>query len=357
MKLTEMLERGLTAWTATVATAIEAVADWQLRRPRVRVSYDRPDHIALTMQPPPQGRPALSQTSMNLANGGAGALPAEWLKALRGCTLEVHLTAEMVLVRPLDFPRQAEPFLEGMIRTQIGRFTPWTLDQAVYGFSAPRAAAPDRITLTLVATRRASTEPLLAFAADVGAATIAISADDGSPDAAPVQIYKASLRSAFAGGRDLGHVLKLGWLSVAAATAVLLVATTLTGALMDGELEDAQAQVTRLRAALRPAIGAASAADGLLAKRKQTSPASVMVLDTLSKILPDDTYVTELHVENDRLQISGVTQDAPALIRLIEQSPQFSRATFYAPTTRSPGEAGERFHVEARINAYFGDPA
>jgi general secretion pathway protein L len=125
---------------------------------------------------------------------------------------------------------------------------------------------------------------------------------------------------------------------------------------VDGELDDAQAQVARLRAALRPTMGA-TAADVQLVKRKQTSPASVIVLDTLSKILPDGTYVVEMHIESDRLQISGLTQDAPALIRLIEQSPQFSRATFYAPTTRTAGEAGERFHIEARINAYFGDRA
>jgi len=53
------------------------------------------------------------------------------------------------------------------------------------------------------------------------------------------------------------------------------------------------------------------------------------------------------------LQIVGVTRDAAGLIGLIEQSPHFTRAKFYAPTTRTPGEPGERFHIEAQIKPIF----
>ena len=91
----------------------------------------------------------------------------------------------------------------------------------------------------------------------------------------------------------------------------------------------------------------------MLAKRKQTSPSSVMVLEEMSRVLPDSTYVTELRIERDKLQVVGLTQDAPSLIKLIEQSPQLSRATFFAPTTRGQNEPGERFHIEAHITPYF----
>ena len=88
-----------------------------------------------------------------------------------------------------------------------------------------------------------------------------------------------------------------------------------------------------------------------LERRKYETPASVIVLEALSQLLPDHTYVTELHLAGTKLQIVGITRDAPSLIPLIEQSQHFTRATFYAPTTRSPSDPGERFHIEARVEA------
>ena len=87
----------------------------------------------------------------------------------------------------------------------------------------------------------------------------------------------------------------------------------------------------------------------VLERRKHQTPASVIVLEALSRTLPDHTYVTELHLAGNKLQIVGITRDAPSLIALIEQSQHFTRATFYAPTTRSPSDYGERFHIEARV--------
>jgi general secretion pathway protein L len=354
MKLLTNIEQGLAAWTATVAHAIELTADRLLQRRQVSVRHDGTDALTFHLEKS-DGKPALPDTRLRLVGGAAERpLPAEWLRAVQGCTMEIHLAPAQVLLRQLDFPKQAEAFLDGMIGTQIDRLTPWSADQTFFGFSPPQSAANDRIALTLAATPRAIVGPLVQLADSVGAATVSIQAEDGSAAGTSIQLFRAGLRSAIAGGRDVAKMLKFALLGLAAATAVVTVATMVLGSVTDAQLQDLQSSIARQRAALRPSA-AASAPDTLLAKRKQTTPATVIVLEGLSKILPDGTYVTDMQVEGDRLQISGLTQDAPALIRLIEQSPQFSRATFFAPTTRAANEPGERFHIEAHINTWFGE--
>ena len=138
-----------------------------------------------------------------------------------------------------------------------------------------------------------------------------------------------------------------------AAAASLLIAAYLENS-MQSEQSELQRQISQRRAALRLDSNATGSGLGLLAKRKQTTPSSIMVLEAISRALPDTTYVTELRIEGDKVQVVGMTQDAPSLIRLMEQSPQFTRATFFAPTTRAANEPGERFHIEAHITAYFG---
>ncbi len=373
MTLVADIGAGLTAWTTAAAQALDALAARLHRRRQVRIAWDQSDTLTFSLlhQPKnmPRNKPRLQDVTLRLVDGRPErSLPADWLAALQGSTIECRLAPEQVLFRQLDFPKQAEAFLDGMVRSQIDRLTPWAAGQAVFGFNAPREMPNDRLELTLAATSRAALMPLIQLANSVGAASVAVNvsaAADGKPQSGKPQsdkaqsesipVFSLGLRSAIAGDLDLAKALRYLLLGVSGATALTLIASMVIGSSLDSDLQDVQARVARQRAALRAnmSVGGVSA-ESSLARRKQTTPAAVLALDAISKTLPDSTYVTDLHIEGDRLQVAGLTKDAPMLIRLIEQSPQFSRATFYAPTTREASEAGERFHIEAHIKAYFG---
>jgi general secretion pathway protein L len=176
-----------------------------------------------------------------------------------------------------------------------------------------------------------------------------------APDIAPAKIpvFDQPLQRVAGGRFDMPRILRAVLLSAGAAAAAALLFAAYLGDSFDSEQQQLTRQISQRRAALRLGPEGSSAL-GLLAKRKQTGPSSVVVLEALSQALPDGTYVTELRIDGDKVQIVGMTQDAPSLIRLIERSPQFARATFFAPTTRAQNEPGERFHIEARITPSFG---
>jgi general secretion pathway protein L len=82
---------------------------------------------------------------------------------------------------------------------------------------------------------------------------------------------------------------------------------------------------------------------------KENAPASVMVLETLSRALPDSAYLTEFSLEGPTLRITGFAANAPALIEALERSKRFSGARFFAATTKGADGELYRFNIEAQV--------
>jgi general secretion pathway protein L len=283
-----------------------------------------------------------------------GAHPDSIVAMLRGSHAELTLKPTRFLFKPLELPQRAGEFLEGVVRAQIDRLTPWSANEAAFGWSAPQQAGADRIVVTVAATARALLRPLTDALNAAGAETVSVSATPAGA-AAPISVFAQSARGAIDFTRTR-RVLVAVLLGAGLAAGASLTAAAVVGFNLDNRQDELTRRIAERRMALRVGREAGTqAATPLrtLERRKHQSPSSVIVLEVLSQILPDHTYVTELRIEGDKLRVIGVTRDAPGLIRLIEQSPHFTRATFFAPTTRAPSDPGERFHIEAQIEPVY----
>jgi general secretion pathway protein L len=281
-------------------------------------------------------------------------LPADWKATFDGSRIEVRLQSDQVVSRLLDFPSQATDFLDGMIRAQVDRLTPWAAADAVFGWGSPEPVSNDRIEVAFSATSATKVDPLVRLAKTLGAASVAVSAPAVGGNGAPLQVTLLDRQLGGRAGPRVPRLLRIGLATAGIAAAASLFLNIYLGGRLQSQQEELQQRISQRRAALRIGANGSASGLGLLAKRKQTTPSSVMVLEALSRVLPDTTYVTELRIEGNKMQVVGMTQDAPSLIRLLEQSPQFTRATFFAPTTHAANESAERFHVEANITADFG---
>jgi len=363
MNILPPIQEGFYRWIDSVASTVNGLLNRLQSNHEVRIIESAHDTFTLRAAGP--GRKSnVADHRIRIINGAIkGQLPADWAKMLHGSRAEMVLNANRFLFRPLELPKRAVEFLDGIVRAQIDRLTPWTPGEAVFSWTPPTDAPNDRIELMIAATARARVAPYVQAIADLGVASVAVltvppppypppHAGEGREGAAPIKVFEQRARGVFEIDRIRRTLVALFLISgLAAAITMGYSAFALDS--LDAEQQALSQKISARRAALRASPEFTVSAQRMLERRKQSTPSNVIVLEALSQILPDHTFVTELRIEVDKLQIIGVTRDAAALIGLIEQSPHFTRARFYAPTTRTPGDPGERFHIEAQVKPIF----
>jgi general secretion pathway protein L len=345
MSLSKTIGATLDAWTGSVAGAVIAGLDRAVSPRVVRLVEGADGGFAVEAGGKAEGMPS----RIAFADG---ALSAPNLASLfRGSRVEIVLQPRRFVIRPLELPARAADFLEGIVRAQIDRLTPWSASEAVFGCSAPAASGPENMTTMIAATTRKVAMTYVQAVSGFRPAAVAICTDVAERGAGRVKVFEQKAHGHLDAAR-LGRALKVGLVVLAAVTLVSVAAAAYVTDRLGSQEAELARQISARRAAIRSGFdGSDRSPVAVLEQRKHETPSSVIMLEALSRLLPDHTYVTDLRLAGSKLQISGITRDAPSLIPLIEQSRHFTRATFYAPTTRAPSDPGERFHIEMRVEA------
>ena len=268
---------------------------------------------------------------------------------LKDRDVEVVLRSEQFLYRCVDVPAGAADFLAGIIRSQLERLMPWNYSEMAYGWSTPTPAADGRLNVTVAGTSHERITPLLRAVAEAGVRSTRLFVLPPEPGANPIPLLTETGSSTVTKERVRRA---LSWTFIASVVSCLLMAGLWVA--IGLPLRDEQAHLLQEIKQHRVANGHLGPLDArsesaAMARRDQT-PYAVLVLEELAKLLPDQTYIKELRIEGDKLHISGHSDDSVSLIGLLEKSRHFSKATFFAPTTKlANGLTGESFHIEAII--------
>jgi general secretion pathway protein L len=269
-----------------------------------------------------------------------------WRRAI----IEFRLAPRRFVFRELELPARAGDLLDGVVRAQIDRIMPWRASEAVFGCGVPSPREGNRIAVTVAACKSGPITELAGAAAARGADAVSVTTTK-EDESSPIKIYERRIGAAARLGRWRFALLALLGLTMTAGVAAIAAQWTI-GADLLVKIDALNASVSQRRAALlRLQHAGDDPASQALDRAKRKTPSAMIVLDALSKALPDDAYLTEMRLEGDKLVIAGVAHDAAKLIQDMEQSPSFSQATFTAPTTRAPEDRGESFRIEAHVAA------
>ena len=73
------------------------------------------------------------------------------------------------------------------------------------------------------------------------------------------------------------------------------------------------------------------------------------MLNEVTRLLPDDTWVVQFSRRDDQLTLSGFSAKASALIGLLEQSDLLADVRFRSPVNLDPRLQLERFNLSAGV--------
>jgi general secretion pathway protein L len=200
MNILPPIQEGFRRWIDSVAGTVNGLLHRLRSNNDVRLIEDAPDTFTLRVADDGRkaGKKLLSGRQIRITGGVIeDPLPEDWARMLRGSRAEMVLRPNRFLFRSLELPRRAIEFIEGIVRSQIDRLTPWTSGEAVFSWTPPAEAPNDRIELTIAATARALVAPYVQAIADVGVASVAVLTvpPGAAPDAAPIKVFEQRARA------------------------------------------------------------------------------------------------------------------------------------------------------------------
>ena len=303
-------------------------------------------------------RDALAGKIVAMLSPGAEA-SVDVSRAVDNSFVVLEFPADKVVMRRITVPSQARKFLSGVIRNQIERLSPWPVNGVVYGFEAEAGAGDAAVVeVRILMAARADVDVARQDLAALGLSVDRIVARGSDTEAAdethgPVTLWS---RLAEASPDRLGRAVRAIGIGIAASVAVSLLLSSwalLSTASIRDESEEMAARSRTLQRQVQTGRTAASTASMPPAERawlqKETSISSVILIEALSRALPDSAYVNEIRLEKESLRIMGFADDAPALLAPLERSEHLTDVHFFAPTARGPDGKLFRFSIEAHV--------
>lgn len=359
-------------WGAELAPLVPSSARNAVARRRMRpiLAFDgasatvwRPMMVDGAVKVEPAATIALDGDAQSVAAAGRAAVDEVRRLAGQGASgaLRVRLAipARAVLRRTLVLPAAVEENLRQAIGYDLDRLTPFKADELYYDAAVvSRDPGKGTVSVDFAAARRGIVDAALAHASGWGAEVRSVSPDD--PGAPPSRLNLAPEEARVAPSPWKRWQF---WAPLAALGAVTVVAIVLPlwqkrdyAIALIGRAQAAHAEAAvseRLRADLEKAVSDYN----FVLDRKYAYPPIVRMLDTMSAVLPDDTWITQLEVralpkgrERDReIVVRGEAGNAGALIPILEGSGLVTQVAPRSPTTKIQPGPGEIFDLGAQL--------
>lgn len=274
-------------------------------------------------------------------------------RAVRTGVIEVtmRLAAARGTRSVIDLPLIAESNLREVISFELDRHTPFNPSQAYYAHRIlAREPATKRLNVELTVVPRRVVAEAAAVAMGLGLELdrVELAADNqsGLPSDNLLPAMAPAPRRA---------ITRLNYALAAAAAALAVVAIYLPirdaesrAAALAGDFAAVKQSAERA-AVLRKEIDGERKAARFVIDRKRANPSVSELIAEITRILPDDTFLSEWQLRGSELELTGITASSSELVALLEQSRRFRGTSFRSPVTPDKQTGRERFHIAVQV--------
>lgn len=290
---------------------------------------------------------------------GSGALSitelTPQLLTLRQATplvkMQVRLRHDECLSRTITVPWTAQTRLTDILNLDIERVTPFRR-QEVYSahLVASGSRSDDRLEAEQLIVERSRIDPIVAALREQGIQVDGVDCWNrgGTAPLAINLLQRAGATASRGGGSALTAVLALALLLLGGATVWLdFDRYDRAQGEIDAKLKDARKELAGLRKSRAEQDGLRAAAERLIA-RKAEQRATVVVVDDLARRMPDDSWLSSLHIEGHTVDMFGFSKSATSLVQVLQGADavrRFSEVRLTAPITYDTNRKAEQFSL------------
>lgn len=305
----------------------------------------------------PEGELVLGQLATDEPASGFRERILEAHPKLAEVPVVLRLAPGQALRKFIKLPAATEENLNQVVAFEMDRLAPFKADQVYFGTRVKsRLSATRQILVELVLTPRDKLDTLLEEVTAAGFRPDIVDMAGEDPPGA-VNLLPPKYRRV---RRRWLHWLQIGLSVVILA---LLVALAVVPILIQRDeveaLEEQVRKATRLAKeveTLRQEVETLEHQTQFLQEKKRTEPVAVDMLEELSRVIPNSTWLNGLQYKDRRIVIQGQSPSASSLIELIEASRHFKNTSFVSPVTKDTASGLERFQIASDvINGRFSE--
>ena len=307
-------------------------------------------------------------SSDNDVTAAAGSAAVEALSAGNGVRggpprVVVAVPENQVLRKSITLPAAVEENLLQALTYDLDRHTPFKSDEVYFDATVVRRdTAKKELQVDWAAALRTVVTELRRRVESWGAAVVAVTPDRPVAGAMPTRmtlnLLPVTERADTGAGRGWEIWVPLGLLVAAALFATALPLWQKRGYAIALQQQSMQGRAAADASnALREQLERLTGDYNFALSRKYAFPSALQSVEDLSRLLPDDTWLTQLEVKNTakgkdakrEIVVRGESGNAGRLISLFEESKVFSDAAPRSPTTKIQPGPGEIFDVGAQL--------